>query len=346
MIAKRPPTYWLATANAASRGIARAILTSQDITPLDLKPELLFGAPAAPGLRPDAESILLLDLAPDCVGERGGAAALRLVQALPWRPRVFGISGVARLPWANEIELARTLTGNPLLPRPEAAPGEFIASLLAQTSDGSVDPARLERHLRVLAGGGGELSAEARIRRITGDSAATLAAALLGAGLVADRRYRLRKYPECLVGSDAVGWLHAHYHLRREDAVLLGDALMQAGHLHHVVKQQPFADAEFFYRVAAPGRVDALPLDGVYTLLRDTRGLVADRTWRGVNFPQCLIGSEAVDLLVATHRLGRAEATVLGQSLLDLGMLRHVADAHPFTDDFLFYELVTGLASR
>lgn len=245
----------------------------------------------------------------------------------------------------NKIALAQGITDNPLLPRPESAPGEFVAGLLAQSGGGDVDAARLERHLRVLAGGS-EQSADARIRRITGDSAAKLAAALLGSGLVADRRYRLKKYPTCMVGSEAVGWLHSHYRLRREDAVLLGDALMQAGHLHHVVKQQPFADAEFYYRVAAPGRFDALPLDGAFALLRDTRGLVADRAWRGASFPQCLVGSEAIDLLVEAHRLSRAEATVLGQSLLDLGMLRHVADEHPFADDFLFYELVTGLPPR
>lgn len=346
MTAKRPPAVWLATGSAETRGIARAIFTSQDITPLDLKPELLFAGHLVPGVLPDAESILLLDLAPACVGERGGAAAMRLARELPWRPRVLAFSGVARLPWANEIELARGLTGNPLLPRPESAPGEFIAALLAITGADSVDSTRLERHLRVLAGGGGEQSPEARIHRITGDSGARLASTLLGAGLVADRRYRLKKYPECMVGSAAVDWMHTHYRLRREDAVLLGDALLRAGYLHHVVKQHDFADAEFYYRVAAPGRFDRLPLDGVFALLRDTRGLVADRAWRGVNFPQCLVGAEAVALLVETYRLSRAEATLLGQSLLDLGMLRHVADEHPFADDFLFYELVTGLPPR
>ncbi|MBK7017939.1 MAG: hypothetical protein IPH39_20925 [Sulfuritalea sp.] len=345
MNAKRPTSCWLATANAASRSIARAILTSQDITPLDLKPELLFAPHPAPGVQPDPEGILLLDLAPDCIGERGAAAALRQAQALPWRPRLLGFSGVARLPWANETGLARKLTGNPLLPRPESAPGEFMTSLLAQTGGGSVDATRLERHLRVLAGGG-EQSADARILRMTGDSAAQLAATLLGAGLVGDRRYRLKKYPECLVGSAAVDWLHTRYRLRREDAAVLGDALMQAGYLHHVVKQQPFSDAEFFYRVAAPGRFDALPIEDVYALLRDTRGVVADRAWRGVSFPQCMVGGEVVDLLAGQYRLSRAEATVLGQSLLDLGMLRHVADEHPFADDFLFYELVTGLPPR
>ena len=267
MNAKRPTSCWLATANAASRSIARAILTSQDITPLDLKPELLFAPHPAPGVQPDPEGILLLDLAPDCIGERGAAAALRQAQALPWRPRLLGFSGVARLPWANETGLARKLTGNPLLPRPESAPGEFMTSLLAQTGGGSVDATRLERHLRVLAGGG-EQSADARILRMTGD-----------------------------------------YRLRREDAAVLGDALMQAGYLHHVVKQQPFSDAEFFYRVAAPGRFDALPIEDVYALLRDTRGVVADRAWRGVSFPQCMVGGEVVDLLAGQYRLSRLSCT-------------------------------------
>lgn len=52
-----------------------------------------------------------------------------------------------------------------------------------------------------------------------------------------------------------------------------------------------------------------------------------------------MVGSEAVDALAAHFRRTRAEATVLGQSLLDLGLLSHVADAHPFADANLFYDL-------
>jgi len=34
---------------------------------------------------------------------------------------------------------------------------------------------------------------------------------------------------------------------------------------------------------------------------------------------------------------------VLGQTLLDLGLLRHVADGHPFADANLFYDLLEPL---
>lgn len=117
-------------------------------------------------------------------------------------------------------------------------------------------------------------AAEAAIRRGTGGSSPQLAAALAAGVKVADRRYRLKKYPECFVGSEAVDWLGKHYRIGREDAVALGDAL------------------------------------------------------------------------AAHFGLRRAEATTLGQSLADLGLLRHVADAHPFADDFLFYRLATVQRAR
>lgn len=342
---KRARTCWLATTHPGTRSAVRAILSSQDVTPLDFKPEQLFAGATPPSPLPDADSILLLDLARECIGHRGVPAALRFARAHTWQSRVLAFAGFARLPFANEVDLAQALTGNPLLPRPESAPAAFAGAVAGPVGLDKVDSGRLERHLRVV-GNGNSVDGDTRIRQKTGIGAGELAGELAAAGLVGDRRYRLKKYPECLVGSDAVAWLCRRFALQGEDAVALGEALVQAGYLHHVVKQQPFADAGFFYRVAAPGRFDAVSLDDTFTLLRDTRGLIADRAWRGTNFPQCMVGSEAIDLIAEHFRLGRAEATLLGQSLLDLGMLRHVADEHPFADDFLFYELVTGLPPR
>lgn len=340
MNGKRIQNFWLATQDQKLRSQLRAALTSQGLTPLDIKPENLFPSAAGPaGVAPEARSVLLLDLAAEAIAPYRAAEAIRLVRALPWQPRVLAIAGTERSVWANAAAWAKGLSGYTLLPRPANSVAAFLALLLKELELGEADVRRLDTHLRVMLNAGEDKAPEAMVRRLTGGSAQDLTAALLAGGNVADRRYHLKKYPECMVGKDAVGWLCKRYGVSREDAVLLGEALLRSGHLHHVVKEQPFADAEFFYRVATQGRFDAIPLDATTAFLRGARGLVADRAWRGVNFPQCMVGTEAVNALAAQFRLTRAEATVLGQSLLDLGLLHHVADEHPFVDADLFYEL-------
>lgn len=339
MNSKRIQKFRLATQDPKLRTLVRAALTSQGLTPIDIKPEALFPTAAGPaGIAPEQGSVLLLDLAAESIAPYRPTEAIRLVHTLSWQPRVLALAGTERTVWANEAAWAKSLTGHALLPRPASSVAAFLAKLLQELALGEVDVRRLDTHLRVMLSAGEDKAPEALIRRLSGASAQDLAAALLAGGNVADRRYHLKKYPECMVGKDAVGWLSKRYGVSREDGVLLGDALLRSGYLHHVVKEQPFADAEYFYRVATPGRFDAIPLGSVMDFLR-SKGLIADRAWRGINFLQCLVGSEAVDAIAAHFRLKRAEATVLGQSLVDLGLLRHVADEHPFADANLFYEL-------
>ena len=338
---------WLATQDTKLRTLVRAALTSQGLTPLDLKPENLFPTAAGrAGVAPEAGSVLLLDLAPEAIAPHLAAEAIHQVRSLPWRPRVLALAATERTVWANEAAWAKGLTGHALLPRPANSVAAFLGILLNELELGAVDLRRLDTHLRVMLNAGEDKAPEALIRRLTGGSAQDLAAALLAGGNVADRRYHLKKYPECMVGKDAVGWLSKRYGVSRADAVQLGDALYRSAYLHHVVKEQPFADEEFFYRVATPGRFDTIPLDAVAAFLRGAKGLIADRAWRGINFPQCMVGSEAVDAIAAHFRLTRAEATVLGQSLVDFGLLRHVADEHPFADANLYYELPSGVPAE
>lgn len=340
MNARTVNTFRIATHDAALRSLLRAALTSQGMAPLDLRSEQLLAGAAEPGAVPEAESVLLFDLAADNLAGASISDALRQIATLAWRPRVFAIAPLPRLVWKNESAWCQRRTGLPMLPRPETGIAAFLAMLFAALGLPEADPRRLDTHLRVLLGGREE-PADALVRRLTGDSPEALAAALIASGNVADRRYRLRKYPQCMVGSTAVDWLAARHGGNRDQAASLGQALERSGLLHHVVKQQAFQDGEFFYRVAAPGRFDEVALDYAELALRTAAGLIADRSWRGMKFPRCMVGSEAVDALCAAFALTRAEATLLGQSLMDLGQLRHVADEHPFADDNLFYELRT-----
>ncbi|KNC50274.1 AGC protein kinase [Thecamonas trahens ATCC 50062] len=64
---------------------------------------------------------------------------------------------------------------------------------------------------------------------------------------IKDRRYHLRKYPNCFVGSDLVSWLGIELGLKRAEATRVGEELLRRGLVEHVVNEQPFIDGFFFY---------------------------------------------------------------------------------------------------
>ncbi|MGK7877429.1 MAG: mechanosensitive ion channel domain-containing protein [Xenococcaceae cyanobacterium] len=68
---------------------------------------------------------------------------------------------------------------------------------------------------------------------------------------IKDRRYRLNVYPACFVGSEAVDWLVQKKTCTREEAIELGQILIERGIIHHVVDQHHFKDAYLFYRFYA-----------------------------------------------------------------------------------------------
>lgn len=68
---------------------------------------------------------------------------------------------------------------------------------------------------------------------------------------IAPRRYLLKTYPRCFVGSDAVSWLVEREGLTRSEAVRLGRRLVAAGIISHVLDAHDFADRHLFYRFAA-----------------------------------------------------------------------------------------------
>lgn len=88
---------------------------------------------------------------------------------------------------------------------------------------------------------------------------------------IKNRKYHLRTYKDCFVGtrpsgvlpffavyhdvdvgSEAVTWLLQKQKViplkTREEAVELGQLLIDRGVIHHVVNRQPFKDGYFFYR--------------------------------------------------------------------------------------------------
>jgi Domain found in Dishevelled, Egl-10, and Pleckstrin (DEP) len=162
---------------------------------------------------------------------------------------------------------------------------------------------------------------------------------------ILDRSFRFKQYPQCFVGSEAIDWLVGHYKLTRPQAVRLGEKIMATGLFRHVTDDQPFRDGYFFYRFEAqPGQpreirdISTLDSRAVAAQMRGPTGVeIMDRRYRLTVYPQCFIGSQAVDWLCQRYGLTRPQALRLGAKLFDEGVFHHVVDEQVFEDTGYFY---------
>ena len=70
----------------------------------------------------------------------------------------------------------------------------------------------------------------------------------IGGVAIKDRRYNLKSYPRCFVGKEASAWFAETFDLSSEDAVRLGQRLIDERWIYHVAQEHGFKDAELFYR--------------------------------------------------------------------------------------------------
>lgn len=68
---------------------------------------------------------------------------------------------------------------------------------------------------------------------------------------IKDRRHRMNLYPRSFVGSEAIEWLMQTQNCSREDAIDIGQLLVDRGIIHHVSDEHPFRDEYLFYRFYA-----------------------------------------------------------------------------------------------
>ncbi|MEM7591105.1 MAG: mechanosensitive ion channel domain-containing protein [Cyanobacteria bacterium P01_A01_bin.83] len=66
--------------------------------------------------------------------------------------------------------------------------------------------------------------------------------------VIADRRYRFNLYSKCFVGSEAVDWIVKHQGFSKEEAIELGQILIEREIIHHVADEHSFQDRYLFYR--------------------------------------------------------------------------------------------------
>ena len=65
---------------------------------------------------------------------------------------------------------------------------------------------------------------------------------------IAKRQYRLKSYPRCFVGSEAVAWLQDKLGFTQEEAIQLGQRMIDERWIHHVTNDHGFKDEYLFYR--------------------------------------------------------------------------------------------------
>ncbi|NES78903.1 MULTISPECIES: mechanosensitive ion channel domain-containing protein [unclassified Okeania] len=77
-----------------------------------------------------------------------------------------------------------------------------------------------------------------------------IATAMRGANGVSikDRKFQFKKFQNVFFGSDAVEWLMIHERATREEAILMGQLMLEQGIIHHVLDEHNFKDEPLFYR--------------------------------------------------------------------------------------------------
>ncbi len=65
---------------------------------------------------------------------------------------------------------------------------------------------------------------------------------------IKERRYRLKLYPDCFVGSELVDWMVTTLSIPPEKAVQIGQLLIEKKLIHHVHDEHSFKNEFLFYR--------------------------------------------------------------------------------------------------
>ncbi|MDY6939961.1 MAG: hypothetical protein SWY16_20190 [Cyanobacteriota bacterium] len=63
-----------------------------------------------------------------------------------------------------------------------------------------------------------------------------------------DRRCNFRLYSQCFSGRDAVSWMMKYLNLSRDEAIELGQQLMEKKWIYHITHEHPFLDECLLYQ--------------------------------------------------------------------------------------------------
>ena len=165
---------------------------------------------------------------------------------------------------------------------------------------------------------------------------------------IKDRHYNLKNYPRCFVGSEAVEWLSTKLNISTNEAIAIGQKLLEQQWIHHVTNEHQFEDEYLFYRFneakllandcSEAKLVCSIDLEQIVSDMRNIGGVkIKDRRYNLKNYPRCFVGSEAVEWLSTKLNISTNEAIAIGQKLLKQQLIHHVTNEHQFKNEYLFY---------
>lgn len=219
-----------------------------------------------------------------------------------------------------------------------AAPSELPARLAQLAHTQSLTAQQLGASFADIGTRPDPLTLRGMIRANCGMDAETLARVMLGSLKSIDRSHHLKIYRACFLGTEAVAWLRQRFGCSAAIAELLGQALLNLGLMHHVLHEHAFKDQDYFYRIDATLSSSTVRLGGLLKKLISDSGIeIKDRTYLGASYPQCWMGSQAVDWLETSMSMQRHEAENLLNRAMSFGLIEHVLQEHRVKDGNFFY---------
>lgn len=161
-------------------------------------------------------------------------------------------------------------------------------------------------------------------------------------GLVANRMYHLRRYPNCIVGSELTSWLAESLGITRRKALRIGQRIVARGWLVHVAEEHDFEDGPYFYRMVSQqsqddslGYANGQVPDPAQVLgwLQGPHGVSPGSRANGLLLYRSAVnGHEIVQALARCAGMSQERAFAAARRLLRSGLLRHVHDDCGFED--------------
>jgi Domain found in Dishevelled, Egl-10, and Pleckstrin (DEP) len=335
------PAY-LALPHDAAHKSARALLMALGLIPEVVKNDLQAISLLAVQMEMHPDAVALIDLGSlptafkhviDLAQQLPAAIRRRVIlfrheQGSVWPSDLAWIEYLGFAGLFAEVDATSMLTDSQQLPA-------MVAQL---TGRAPLQEQKLAQYFAAMLTKPDPLTLRGLIRAQTNRNAETLAQIMASGVRVADRSYRLSKYPACFLGSEAVRWLCSQFKCSTDSAVQTGQALLHLGLMHHVVHEHAFENADFFYRLDATASTTETHLGRLLEELKSSKGLnVSDRIYLGKVYPACWVGQDAISWLSKAHRLQRHEAENLLNRLLSFGLIEHVTQEHRVKDANLFF---------
>lgn len=91
--------------------------------------------------------------------------------------------------------------------------------------------------------------------------------------IVADRRFRFRVFTKSFLGNEAISWIAKYKRVTRDEALIIGQEMMDAGVFHHVCKEHSLSDDYLFYRFQEddPANAHVLNIRQIWSQTQFTR---------------------------------------------------------------------------